>query len=64
MSGNESLTLPGSLMQKCHVLINIHLHTPLSVYSEVFLSQVHNTIVINLKDALDSPEFIGVYHMY
>lgn len=57
MTKKELLTL----MQKCEVLINIHLHKSLRVYSEAFLSQAHSTIVISLKDVLDPPEFIRIY---
>ena len=52
MSEDESRMLPGSSVQKCCVLINIHLHKSLSVCSEVSLSQVCNTVVINLKEGL------------
>lgn len=40
--------------------MNVHLHKSVSVYSEVFLSQIQNTTVISPKEVLDSPESIGV----
>lgn len=63
MAEKKFLMLLASLMEKCQLLINIHLHKSLSASSEVCLSQIHNTIVINLADVLNFPGFMGTYQM-